>query len=172
VPAAGTTAGLRPDSTFALQGIIPGQYILALSTVPKDWRVKSAVVAGRDALDVPFEVAANDVAVEIVLTAARSQLAGRLLQNDRPAPGYSVVVFPSDPALWETAARRKKAARPGTDGQFTFDDLPAGEYLLAALADAESADWQKPETLTAIAPHAVRVTLGDGERKVQDIRIK
>ena len=172
VAAAGITAGLRADSTFAVQGVMPGHYTLALTTVPKDWRVKSAVVGGRDALDLPFEVTGNDVAVEIILTTERSQLAGRLLQNDRPAPGYSVVVFASDPALWETAARRKKAVRPGTDGQFTFNDLPAGDYLLAALADAESADWQRPETLGAIAPHAVKVTLGDGERKVQDIRIK
>ena len=54
---------------------------------------------------------------------------------------------------------------------FSFADLPAGEYLLVALTDVEPDEWQKPAFLTAIAPAGLRVTLGHGEQKRQDLRI-
>ena len=172
VPSSGAVGPVLADGTFVIEGVVPGRYSLALSPVSKDWRVKSALVGGKDALDLPFEMTGIDTSVEIVLTRSRSRLSGRLLQNDQPAPGYFVVAFPADREMWATSTRRVVSARPGTDGMFAFDDLPAGEYLLAALTDADSTSWQSPDVLATIAPLAAKVTLADGERKTQDLKIK
>jgi hypothetical protein len=51
-------------------------------------------------------------------------------------------------------------------------DPPAGEYYLAALADLDPIEWQTPEFLEQITAAAVRVRIGEGERKVQDLQIR
>jgi hypothetical protein len=65
-----------------------------------------------------------------------------------------------------------KSARPGTDGQFRFDDLPAGEYVLSAVTDADQEDWQSPQFLSQAMSGGVRVALGDGMKKTQDLTIR
>jgi hypothetical protein len=62
-------------------------------------------------------------------------------------------------------------ARPSTEGRFSFADLPAGDYLLVALTDADPGEWQTPEFLGTIAGAGVRISLAQGERKIQDLRI-
>jgi hypothetical protein len=59
-------------------------------------------------------------------------------------------------------------ARPGTDGRISFADLPAGDYLLAALTDVEPNEWQKPDVLAELAPAGVR---SPSERASENIRI-
>jgi hypothetical protein len=81
-----------------------------------------------------------------------------------------VIVFPVDPLL-RSSPRRTLSTRPATDGRFSFADLPAGEYLVVAMTDVEPNEWQRPEFLNQVAPAGVKVTLGQGEKKVQDLRI-
>jgi hypothetical protein len=61
--------------------------------------------------------------------------------------------------------------RPGLDGRFVIRDLPAGNYLLAALIDFDPDEWQAPEFLELVAPAALRLSLAEGEQKVQNIGI-
>jgi hypothetical protein len=67
---------------------------------------------------------------------------------------------------------RYLSARPATDGRFTFTDLLAGEYFLAALTDLDPLDWQAPTFLDHVAPAAVKVRVAEGGRTVQDLRIR
>jgi hypothetical protein len=83
---------------------------------------------------------------------------------------HAAAVFPADRRLW-TSARRLKSTRPATDGRFSFGDLAPGEYLLAAATDLDPDKWQSTESLEEFAGAAVRLTLGEGERKVQDLRL-
>ena len=64
------------------------------------------------------------------------------------------------------------SARPATDGRFILADLPAGEYLVAALTDLDPNDWQDAAFLEQVAPAAVSVTIREGEKKTQDLRIR
>jgi hypothetical protein len=61
--------------------------------------------------------------------------------------------------------------RPGTDGKFTVRNLPAGSYSIVAVTDVEPGEWYDPEFLSQLASAAMRVTLSEGEKKTQDIRI-
>lgn len=167
------SATVRADGTFEIDGVLPGAYRLTLRGQPREWWPHSASLAGRDVLDVPLEVGSNDVTgIEIRLSDQRSQLTGQLVRaSGAPASGYFVVVFTSDRALWAPQSRRLRSVRPSTDGRFAIDDLPAGEYYVAALTDAESEDWQTPEFLAQVVPAAVKVTITDGARTTQDLRI-
>jgi hypothetical protein len=83
-----------------------------------------------------------------------------------------VIAFPVDRAFWLRYGRRLQLTRPGTDGRFVFRDLPPGEYFLAALSDVDQDEWQDAAFLAeVVAAGVARLALGEGERKVHDLRI-
>jgi hypothetical protein len=132
------------------------------------------VVDGRDTLDVPFEVrAANVDGAVVTFTDQPAELSG-VIQDPagKPAPEYFVVVYARDRAFWTPQSRRIKAGRPGNDGRFIFRNLAPGEYLIAALTDVEQGEWFDPEFLARLLPASIPITIAEGEKKVQDIRVQ
>ena len=147
-------AAVRADGTFEVGGVLPGPYQLAVAGVAADWWLRSAVVAGRDVLDRGLEFGrAGDVnGVTLTVTDRHSALTGTLqTPAGSPAAGYFVVVFPANRELWTPQSRRVKFARPADDGTFGFRDLPAGEYLMAALADLELSGARRPGVSRSVA---------------------
>ena len=84
---------------------------------------------------------------------------------------YSIVLFTTDKALWLPDARRVRAVRPATDGAFTIAGLPAGEYVIAAAEDVEPADLSDPAFLEHLLASALPMSLREGEKKRQDLRV-
>ena len=185
VAAFSSTIPVRADGTFQTSTIIPGSYRLtaALPNTPVSpgpgaasrWRVKSAIVNGRDVADVPFDIPANEGISNVVITFTdrATELSGTVLNaQGRPAPGSSVVVFSTDPTFWVQGTRRLPApARAATDGTFRFAGLPAGTYYAAALPDVDQAALSDDVFLTQLAASAVRVTLAEADKKVQDLKL-
>jgi len=64
-----------------------------------------------------------------------------------------------------------RVQRPGTDGKYSFVDLPPGDYVLAAVTDMEPDAWRDPAFLRSLVVGGVQVTIGEGEQKTQDLRI-
>lgn len=81
------------------------------------------------------------------------------------------MAFPVNQEWWTAPFRRVKATRAAYDGQYAIQDLPPGEYFLAALSDLAPDEWRDREFLNLIVPAALRLTLGDGEQKTQHLRI-
>jgi hypothetical protein len=164
------------NSGFQARGMIPGRYrVLATFNTPEvNWTLKSAMIKGRDALDVPFELMSGDNITDAVLTFTNKTqtITGTLSDaSQRPAPDYTIVVFPEDRTLW-TAARRVRTVRPGTDGKFTVTGLPAGSYRIAAVTDISPEETRDIALLEELAGASIVFALGSGETKVQDLRIK
>ncbi|HEX5069475.1 MAG TPA: carboxypeptidase regulatory-like domain-containing protein [Vicinamibacterales bacterium] len=174
IPAAGRT---RPDGTFEFGGVAPGKYWLMTSGagVPMDaWQLRSAVIGGRDVLDGLVEVPAGSGPLELVMTYddKPARLSGRLeTASGAPASDVFVLAFAADRNLRGPYSRRIKAVRPGEDGSFGIGGLPAGDYLLAALTDADPEDWQNPEFLRQLEASCVKVSLIPGTPVVQNLRI-
>jgi len=80
-------------------------------------------------------------------------------------------VFPANRALWRPDSRRVRSARSGTDGRWIVRGLPPGEYLVAALTDLDPDELRDAAFLETLLAASVKVSLGDGEQKVQDLRI-
>ncbi len=175
--AAARTAGtVQADGAFELKGLIPAPYQLSAQVPggvgPNGWWLRSALVDGRDLLDRPFTVGDTDLTnVTLTFSDRHTELAGTLTTADgRPAPDYVVITLPEDRPLW-SAARRIQQARPATNGRFVFTDLPPGTYRLAAVTDVAEENWRGEDFLAAVAPAGVKVTIREGEKKVQDLRI-
>jgi hypothetical protein len=158
-----------PDGRFVLEGVPPGRY--RLQTVGY---LKTAMLAGVDTLDFPLEVAGDRDIEGVVLTVSDrvSELTGRLTEADgEPAYDYTVVAAATDSQYWTPGSRRILTTRPGEAGRYTFRNLPPGSYHLAAVTDIEPGSQYDPEFLTELGAASVRVTVTEGSRQVQDLRV-
>jgi carboxypeptidase family protein len=165
-------AQLREDGTFESTGLLPGGYRL-LPARPVGWRLRSAMLGDRDLLDYPFEIGGDrDVTgVVVTYTDQRTEIRGTIqTATGAPVADYFVVVFSSNPALWGMGSRRVQTARPATDGHYVVRDLPAGEYLLAAVDDFDPADLQDPSFLRALQGSASKITVLEGQAQTMDFR--
>jgi hypothetical protein len=137
------------------------------------WVLKSAMAGGRDILDFPLVIEPNQEVGGIVMTFTdkTQELSGTIFAaSGQPTSDFTIVVFPTDNQFWQPQSRRIVSARPGTDGRFTFRNLPPGDYRLGAITDAEPGEWFNPEFLAQLVGASIPISLAEGERKVQDIR--
>jgi hypothetical protein len=173
----GGAATIEPDGTFEIRGIGPGRFTLGsnLPTGTTGWSLRSARAGDRDLLDDLIEVGPGfDLRnVTITFSDAPSQLSGALLSaSGQPTAAYDIVAIPADRALWRPQSRRVLSTRPTNTGRFAFASMPAGQYIVAALTDLDPIDLWDPAFLEDIARAGIAVTVGEGEKKIQDLRIK
>jgi hypothetical protein len=174
--ASAPVVNVKGDGTFVVPGIAPGSYqVSALPPeITKVWALRSAISNGRDLLDYGIDIrpGADFSNVTLTFSDRHTEVAGTLTTaTGDPAPEYFVIAMPADRSLWRAGARRVKATRPASDGAFSIKDLPGGDYLLVALTDVAPNEWNDVDFLKRIAVSGVPVTLGDGEKKTQDLRI-
>jgi hypothetical protein len=169
------SARVRGDGTFEVPGVGPGLYSLRVSAPGLDgWWLRSAIRSGRDLLDGHIDVDSSTDLDNVLITFAdrRTTLSGTLqTPAGVPVTDVYVIVFAADPRHWGPASRRVQAARPASDGRFSFIGLPAGAYRLAAVVDIEQDHWQEPAFLTLAAPGSIPVTLAEGDATVQDLQL-
>ncbi len=165
---------LNDAGTFKSVQLPPGRYFIRGQGQPAGWTLESIIANGRDVTDVAFDVASSDIAdVVIRFTDKSSQLNGVVKnaqrQND---PSASVLVFPSDASMWTdygVAPRRLRIARASTTGAYSFASLPAGDYCVVAISDADAGAWQDPKYLAKAAGLAVRVGIERGQSKTLEL---
>jgi Carboxypeptidase regulatory-like domain len=168
----------QPDATgtFSIAGVTPGRYRL-MAFIPSArpdtaWQLKSSVMFGRDTLDTPIDLREGTDSAVITFTDHVTELNGTIQDaSGQPAPEYHVVVFARDRAYWTAQSRRIRSARPAADGKYVIPNLPAGEYLMTAVTDIEPGEWYDPTLLDNLSRSAIAVTIGDGEKKTQDLRL-
>jgi len=169
----GAQGTVAPDGTFTVEGIVPGAYRI-LTTIAPGWIPKSAIFGGKDAFDAPIDIRPGADVSGLVVTMANKlgEIAGKLVDgNGAPAPRFYVQVFPTDESMWLPDARRVKSARASTDGLLSIPGLPAGEYYVCALTEYDPATASDASFLGPLVPASVKVTLADGEKKVQVLKL-
>jgi hypothetical protein len=157
-----TTRGVA-DGKGMIAGILPGEYVLAVTDVDA-WSLQSVIVAQRDATDLPMAIAAGAVLdVAVTLTDTPASIAGRVQGSAERA---TVLIFPADAERWGSArvsSRVFRSVRPASDGSFTIPGVVPGEYLAIAVDDAAVGDWLEVSVLQELAPRAATVLVHPGQ---------
>jgi hypothetical protein len=135
--------------------------------------LKQVIADGRDVTDAPVDLRSGQrLTASIVFTDKLSEINGTIAdERGTPITDYTLLAFPTDTSLWSTQSRYIVTARPDQNGRFQMRGLPPGEYLLAAVDPTEPGQWFEPAFLDEQRASAVRLTLGDGDIKTQNVQI-
>jgi hypothetical protein len=156
---------------FVTHGLPPGRYRPNLpnqfTASLTGWHFESISLNGQDLTIAPLVLDTAPVAdVVIRFSDRRTSLHGTVLDASGQADGAAaVVVFPADYENWivnglsPTASWQELTSQRG---RYSVAVRP-GEYLVAAVNGDRVGDWRRPETIRALAPHAVHVALASGE---------
>lgn len=171
-------ATVDPAGRFVFPSVVRGRYALKVTApvanATATWTLKSAMLNGQDLADVPLEIRnGQDITgLTVTFTERGSEISGRVVDaGGQPVRRYSIVVFTVDQSLWLPGARRIRSTNPSADGAFSVPGLPAGEYAIAAADGVEASDLADPAFLAKLLATAHRITLAEGEKKTQDLRI-
>lgn len=172
-------ANVTPTGAFAFPSLTSGPYTIKVTPPPAAtgaprWTLKSIMAGGRDITDGTMELrTGEDVnAVVITFTDKETEISGTLLDAaGRPTPEFSIVIFTTNRAFWTAGSRRVQSVRAATNGTFRIAGLPAGEYSIVAVTDVDAAALSDPAYLEQLQAVAFKITLSDGEKKKQDLRI-
>jgi protocatechuate 3,4-dioxygenase beta subunit len=170
---------VQPDAAgaFSITSVVPGRYRLT-AVIPganaygSAWQLKSAMIGDLNAAEAPVDVRTGVEGAVITFTDRVSQLAGLVQDGSGKAvPEYGVLAFSADKALWVSLSRRVRYTTPDADGRYLMPNLPPGDYFLCAVGDLEPGEWYDPALLDQLSRSALRVTLAEGEKKTQDLRL-
>jgi uncharacterized protein (DUF2141 family) len=166
------------QGAFQTVGVVPGTYKILYSrnmtgTFSARWTLNSVATGGNDVFD-SLVVRPNQDIRDLTLTFTDhpSELSGMLQDRaGQAAPDYFIVVFAADRSFWTPGSRGVRVLRPGTDGGFSMLGLPAGEYYIGALTDVEDGEWYDPAFLDKLMPSSLKVTVVDGQKTTQNLRV-
>jgi len=164
---------IRDDWTFEIKGLAGKRLFRFAQGLPTGWMIQSVFHGQTDITDKPLDVTEDLERVLITVTNRPARITGTVTDDrGKPAVGSSVVIFPDDTALQPPAsARYLRAPRPGDDGRFRVESLPAATYLVVALESLEPGDENDPDLLEQLRPLATRVTLGWGDTKDLPLKV-
>jgi len=140
---------------------------------PNSWRLNRVLMHGVDVgdagIDVPPNGSVDNVVVE--LTNRTFELSGKVTDADgATVRDCFVIVFAQDPVHWTLQTRYLSAVRPGGDDLYRARLLP-GDYYAVAMSDVEPNAWTDAEFLAQARERAVKVTIGDVDKKTLDLAL-
>jgi hypothetical protein len=165
----------HPDETgrFTTYGVPPGRYVVNVAGISfPGWYFKGARYQGRDLTDTPVDLTTDLNGVVLAFTDKPATISGFIRSSGTLDGAGLALAFPVDSDAWTASganARRLRVARADKDGKYSFPNLPAGDYYVAAVKDDRVDDWWDPALLRMVAAVARQVRLVDGEQRRQDL---
>ena len=164
-------ARVGEDGRFTLSGYPPGHYIVNATGRAPGWFVRSAIVNGINGLERAFELGAEDISNVVITFVDRQTTLSGTVTGATGAPAEATVfVFPAAHREWIAGgmvSRLMRNVRAQAKGTFTVAGMPAGDYLVVALADDDVPDALDPRVYEALARAATSITISeDGPRTV------
>jgi hypothetical protein len=130
---------------------------------------------GRDITDEVLLVGADNIELTVVCGEPATRLGGTVRKTDGAGDADALIIaFPTERAHRSGTTvrpRRLQQATADTSGGFTLNNLPAGDYFVAAIPIARSELWRDPKFLDQLTRSATRITLTQGESRTIDLRM-
>jgi hypothetical protein len=158
---------VESDGTFHTLGHPPGRYFLDVTgSLPTTQRlVRSVMLGGRNLLDRPLELGADDVTgVVITMTDELGGITGTVASPGGGDDIAVVAVIPADVRTWiedGMTPSRTAIALTDSEARFAIRDLRPGAYLAVALRAGSEPDLQNPSVIDQLARAATQVRVPD-----------
>jgi hypothetical protein len=172
----GTPSTVNDDWTFEMSGLFDRRLMRASLAEPGDWSLKGVYYRDQDVTDTPVEFQPGQTleGFQVVFTRKVTEVTGLVRdEQGRPVLDSSIVIFPGDSARWTFQSRYLRTARVDQDGRFRLRNMPPhDDYRIVAVRELEEGRWSDPEFLESMRDLAARVTLGEGQTAVQDLKVQ
>jgi hypothetical protein len=195
-PLAGGGGRAEKNGSFQIGNLLPGRHYIRLAGAPQaggqaqgrggqgrggaapteapaQWTLKSVMLNGQDVTDqaVDLKPGQNVDNVTIVLSDRSTEISGTVRDNkNAPMAALTVIAFTADQQFWRAQSRHITTSRTDAAGAFRLRALPPGDYFVIATDNVEQGEWFDPAYLDQAKAGATRLTLSEGEKKVQDLR--
>jgi protocatechuate 3,4-dioxygenase beta subunit len=170
---------VEPGGRFTISDVFPGNYRVSAgwpgSAGAPTWLVQSITVEGEDVLDAPLEVKGRRAISGMVITMTDriTELSGTVAdQKGKPATEQTLLLYPVDQKYWVFQSRRIRTTRASEDGHYIFRGVPPGDYRLTTLVDPEPGSWYDKAVLSELDSSSIRISLAEGEKRVEHVRIR
>jgi protocatechuate 3,4-dioxygenase beta subunit len=169
----GSALRIQPDGTFAISGVIPGEFrFRTLNALGHAMWIKAAHFGADDVTNAPLRIDGEPRGrqLEIALSSSMAVVDVTVQDaNGRPVSGALVVAVPD--AARRTRSSLYKSGTTDANGQLHLADLAPGEYKLFATGDIEAGAWQDPEVLRVYETRGQIVRLAEGGTQALIMRI-
>ncbi len=161
---------VKPDGTFRVENVWPGDYVLAVAGLPEGFYVKEARLGNTDILNGPLHYTTQDNAVmDILLSPAVARVEGMAVDaNGQPMAGAQVVLIPTK------NRERTDLFRPATSdsaGHFTLVDISPGDYTLAAWESLEPFAFFDPNLIAQAEASGKNVRVGESSAQAVSVNV-
>ena len=149
-----------------------GHRVIRLEGLPNPWSLEAVLYQGRDVIDVPFDLRSGQARdrIRLVLTDRASRLVGVVQDEDGHAiTDRAIVALPVNSAYWRPGNRHIQLTYPDSSGRYEIVGLPAGVYLVAAVAGMSVGDLYDLAIFQEIATAGTEALVEAGETTTLDL---
>jgi hypothetical protein len=160
-------ATIKDDWTFEMTGLAGPRLFRFGQGMPTGWMTQSVFRGQTDITDTPLDITGDVDGIIITLTNRSPSIGGTVSDGaGKPVSDCTIVIFPDEAAQGPPhSGRYLRAVRPGDDGKYKAQNLPAATYMVVALEWLEPGDENDPELLEQLRPLATRTALSWGDAK-------
>ena len=171
MPSGSTSARVKDDGTFWIEGVLRDKYHLSLYPLPEGTYLKSVRVGGQEVLDKGLDLneAVPGQALEVTLSPKAGMVDGVTRAGENPAPGSFVTLVPEpirpeQPYLY-------KSANADQNGWFQIRSVAPGDYKLYAWEGMEFSPLQDPELVKHFESKGVKVTVRESGHEYVELTV-
>lgn len=175
------TATVTSMGTFSADGLLPGRYRIEIA-VSSGERVSLTHVTLRggdgtevtQAADSVITVPPNAGVINVVARISTTPAAVRGVVRDgagRPVRDHTLVLFSKEEARWRPDTLTTRLTRPGDDGEYVFDNVPAGDYYIAMLIGLDEDTLADPSVFRALTEAGATLRVVEGATTRMDLLV-
>jgi hypothetical protein len=139
--------------SFVFPSVAPGRYRVAVTPPHPPYYVKSIEIEGQDIHDREL-VIESPVSIDIVVGEGLGSVAGSVADDSGNPVSGDVLLLRGNQAPWRGSAQ--------SDGRFSMENIPPGEYRAYAFDDSHDVEYADPVWMQRNAGKAAAVTITSG----------
>jgi protocatechuate 3,4-dioxygenase beta subunit len=160
----GSRPSIKSDGAFTISNVSDGDYQFEMWGLPEDFYLKALRVGSSDVLASDLSVSCKQPpgTLEVVLSPNGGRVDGRVLKEDKPFSGATVVLVPEEGRRKEE--RLYESTSTDQEGQFSIRGITPGEYTLFAWETIEEGAYQDPEFLRPYKDRGKPIRVVEGSK--------
>jgi protocatechuate 3,4-dioxygenase beta subunit len=151
---------------FEMNAVPSGTWTLAAGSPKQTLAVVATSVGGVITAGNKIVVRDQPVQVTVTLSSAQTRVQGFAKKDGKGVSGAMIVLVPSERSAYPALVRRDQS---DSDGSFSLNEVPAGQYTVVAIEDGWKLDWQRREVIEPYLRTGVPISIAGQTPPVIDL---